>query len=120
MAVEMAAAEPVLDYQGSLARFGGDRQLFVEMAGILLEDTPKLHADLGTAVAHKDAGAIRSRAHALKGLVAGCGGVRAARVCQSLEHAGEISDLARTESLLEDLDAAVKELTVALRQLGVS
>jgi HPt (histidine-containing phosphotransfer) domain-containing protein len=119
MAVETVATDRVLDYEGALARFGGDKQLFVEMAGILLEDTPKLNAELAKAVAEKDASLIRSRAHALKGLLAGCGGVRAARICQLLEHAGEKSDLSRIDSLLEDLDSEVERLTTALRQLGV-
>src|SRR4051794_29859004 len=116
MAVESPAADPVLDYEGALSRFGGDTQLFLEMAGILLEDTPKLHAELATAIAEKNATAIRSRAHALKGLVASCGGVRAAKVAQSLEHAGESCDLSRVDSWLDSLDGELEQLTAALRE----
>src|ERR1051325_9630607 len=119
MAVETLTADRVLDYEGALARFGGDKQLFIEMAAILLEDTPKLHTELAQAMAEKDASAVRSRAHALKGLVAGCGGVRAARICQSLEHAGETSDLSKADALLQNLDGELAHLTTALRQLGV-
>jgi HPt (histidine-containing phosphotransfer) domain-containing protein len=119
MAVESVAADPVLDYDGAIARFGGDKQLFVEMAGIMLEDTPKLHAELAKAVAEKNPTAVRSHAHALKGLVAGCGGVRAVRVCQSLEHAGETSDLSRADSLLENLGSEIEQLKSALHQFGV-
>jgi len=119
MAVETIAADPVLDYEGALARFGDDKQLFVEMAGILLEDTPKLYAELGDAVVAKDAPAVRGRAHALKGLLIGCGGVRAARICQVLEHAGETADLSKADSLVEQLGLEIDHLTSALRQRGV-
>src|SRR3954451_16138342 len=113
MAVETLSAEPVLDYDGALARFGGDKQLFIEMAGILLEDTPQLHAELATAAAEKNASSIRSRAHALKGLVASCGGVRAAKVCQSLEDAGQSGELSQVDSLMETLDSEIEQLTAA-------
>src|SRR5438874_341334 len=84
MVVDSGTTDLVLDIEGTLARFGGDRQLFLEMSGILLEDTPRLFAELAQVVAARDAAAIRSGAHALKGLLAGCGGLRAARVAQSL------------------------------------
>ena len=42
MAVESAKTEPILDIDGTLARFGGDKELFIEMSGMLLEDAPGL------------------------------------------------------------------------------
>ena len=50
MAVESVKTEPILDIDGTLARFGGDKDLFIEMSGMLLEDAPGLLADLGRAV----------------------------------------------------------------------
>jgi two-component system, sensor histidine kinase and response regulator len=116
MTVDSARSEPLLDIEGTLARFGGDKKLFAEMAGFLLDDAPKLVADLGRAIAAKDATAVRSRAHALKGLLAGCGGVRAARVAQSLEDAGRSADLSGAGSLFEALSKECNELMVALRE----
>src|SRR3972149_8852820 len=81
-------SDPVLDVEGTLARLGGDRELFAELAGYLLDDVPRLLGDVRAAVAAKDAAAVNMSAHALKGLVAGCGGGRAASVAQALEDAG--------------------------------
>jgi HPt (histidine-containing phosphotransfer) domain-containing protein len=92
-----------LDVDGTLARFGGDYELFVEMAGFFLEDAPMLYSELCDAARSGDAARVRMKAHALKGLVAGCGGVRAANAAQKVETAGEESDLSRISGLIEAL-----------------
>ncbi len=115
MSVQGANWVPVLDLEGTLARFGGDKQLFLEMSGILLEDAPRLVTNLRGAVAAKDAGAVEAHAHALKGLLAGCGGVRAARIAQSLEKAGNAQLLDDSPAILESLEAEMAVLTKVLR-----
>lgn len=114
MAVESSTPEPVLDIEGTLARFGGDKDLFVEMSGILLEDAPRLFAELRGAVLANDAVAVRAHAHALKGLLAGCGGVRAARAAQSLEDAGNEHKLADSSAMLQSFETEFELLTSAL------
>src|SRR5262245_29479592 len=76
---------PILDLESTLARLGGDRELFAELAAFVLEDAPKLFDEVRAAVDSGDAAAVRMNAHALKGLVAGCGAVRATNVAQTLE-----------------------------------
>lgn len=88
MRADEVVAASVLNVQDTLKRFGGDRSLLLEMAAILQEDTPNVLRELKTAVQSHDAQAIKSCAHALKGLVAGCGGERAAVAAQKLEDAG--------------------------------
>lgn len=114
MATKSMSPAPVLDVEATLARFGGDQDLFAEMAGYLIEDAPRLFSDLSAAVAVKNAEAVRTNAHALKGLVAGCGGTRAASVAQSLEDAGQASDLSRANVLVESLNAELDLLFRAL------
>jgi|SRR4051794_4611947 HPt (histidine-containing phosphotransfer) domain-containing protein len=116
MAVESVKTEPILDIDGALARFGGDKELFIEMSGILLEDAPGLLADLSRAVHADHAYDVRMRAHALKGLLLGCGGVRAAHIAQVLENAGQASDLHQAPSQLAILQNEFEQLTRALRQ----
>jgi HPt (histidine-containing phosphotransfer) domain-containing protein len=116
VAVQSAKTDPILDFEGTLARFGGDKDLFVEMSGILLEDMPRLVAELGQAVEANNATDVRARAHALKGLLAGCGGVRAANITQLLENAGESSDLSQAATLFATLTNEVDELTRVLQQ----
>jgi HPt (histidine-containing phosphotransfer) domain-containing protein len=116
MAFQGATPDPILDIEGTLARFGGDKQLFIEMFGILLDDAPRLMGELRSAVAAKNAADVRARAHAVRGLLAGCGGVRAARVAQLLEDAGNSSNLSRSEPLLDELVGEFEELSRALHQ----
>jgi len=116
MAVDSRSAEPILDIDGTLARFGGDKKLFIEMSGIVLEDAPRVFADLRRAVEDNDAIAVRSHAHALKGLLAGCGGVRAASAAQVLEDAGNSARLADSSEMLRTLEAEFNSLTRALNE----
>ncbi len=103
MKVESVPTGCILDVEGTLARFGGDSELFVEMAGFFLEDAPVLYSDLCDAAKSDNASAVRMKAHALKGLVAGCGGVRAAHAAQKVETAGEEGDLSRIAELVAAL-----------------
>ena len=116
MAVESVKTEPILDIDGTLARFGGDKDLFIEMSGMLLEDAPGLVADLGRAVDAENAHDVWMSAHALKGLLLGCGGVRAAHIAQVLENAGQSSDLRQAPSQFATLQDEFRELTRALQQ----
>ena len=103
MAVESAKTEPILDIDGTLARLGGDKDLFIEMIGMLLEDAPELLAALSRAVEEENAHDVRMRAHALKGLLLGCGGVRAAHIAQVLENDGQVADLHQAPAQLATL-----------------
>jgi HPt (histidine-containing phosphotransfer) domain-containing protein len=107
--------EPVLDLDGALSRLDGDQELFAELAEFVLEDAPKLYEELAGAVAANDAESVRSRAHALKGLVAGCGGIRTANAAQQLEAAGQSRDLREAKTLLSLLRIELGQLTRALR-----
>ena len=114
MNAEGVSAGCVLDVAGTLARFGGDRQLFAEMATFFFEDAPRLYSGLREAVQKRDAVEIRMSAHALKGLVAGCGGVRTANAAQKVETAGQENNLSNIEPLVETLGDELKLLTQAL------
>jgi HPt (histidine-containing phosphotransfer) domain-containing protein len=104
----------LLDIDATLGRLGGDRDLYFEMIDIVLQDLPKMSRELHQAVRRQDSDAIASRAHALKGLIAGCGGIRAAAVAQVIETAGHKGEATRTAALLPELDQALQELTAAL------
>jgi HPt (histidine-containing phosphotransfer) domain-containing protein len=98
-----------------LARFGGDRELFAELVGFLLDDLPPLRNNLRHAVAKKDAASVRGAAHAIKGLVAGCGGVRATHVAQAIEDAGREGDIGQAASHMAALDNELESLSSALQ-----
>jgi HPt (histidine-containing phosphotransfer) domain-containing protein len=118
MTAESVTASCVLDADGALARLGGDRQLFADMAGFFYEDAPRLYSELLQVVTRRDASEIRLRAHALKGLVAGCGGVRAAGAAQKVETAGHENDLTNISPLVESLGEELELLRQALLAYG--
>jgi HPt (histidine-containing phosphotransfer) domain-containing protein len=109
-------SDPVLDLHGALTRLGSDKELFAELARYVLEDAPPLYKQLASAIAANDPEDVRFRAHALKGLVAGCGGVRTAKVAQQLEDAGSAANLNQAKPLLATLKSELDELTRALQQ----
>jgi HPt (histidine-containing phosphotransfer) domain-containing protein len=114
MRVQAAETTCVLDVDGCLARFGGDKELFAELTAMLLEDAPPLYVQLKSAVDAQDALRVEARAHALKGLLANCGGMRAASVAQQLEDAGRSQNFAKTGSQIEKLDAELDALVAAI------
>ena len=116
MVSDSAPSGPILDLESALARLGGDRKLFAEMTRFLFEDLPKLRAELQAAVAEGDPSRIRMKAHALKGLVAGCGGVRASNAAQALEDAGHSGNLTQAATLLNSLKSELELLTQALAE----
>jgi two-component system, sensor histidine kinase and response regulator len=106
--------EPVLDLESAVARLGGDKELFADMIGYMLEDAPKLFEELRAAVDTGDATTVRMKAHALKGLLASCGGVRAVSVAQALEDAGHSRALGPTPALVQQLESELSQLATEL------
>jgi HPt (histidine-containing phosphotransfer) domain-containing protein len=115
MNVESMPTGRVLDVDGALARFGGDTELFTDMAGFVLEDAPPLFAELRDATSNLDRSGIRMKAHALKGLVSGCGGARAASAAQKVESTSLDGEPSRIETLVEILSDELQALYQALR-----
>lgn len=118
MRIDSISTGAILDVDGALARFGGDRTLFQDMISFFVEDAPPIMDDLRTAVAAQDCAAVRGKAHALKGLAAGCGGVRVARAAQRVENAGSERDFENIKSLMESLEREFAQLMGAIAAHG--
>jgi len=69
-AADMIAGGQVFDYRESLARLGGDRELFDELLVIFLEDAPSLLVQASAALVSGDSRALERTSHTLKGLSA--------------------------------------------------
>jgi len=110
MRIERAALEPVLDIRGALSRLDGDEDLLVDLIGFFLEDSPRLMDELQAAAKNNNANEVKMAAHSLKGLIAGCGGVRAAEAAKRVEHAALANDLAHVQEYIATLSA---ELDIA-------
>ncbi len=105
----------VLDVAGTLNRFGGDTALFREMAAIVLADAPSIAEALSASVSAGNAQAIQMKAHAIKGLILGCGGSRAAKAAQKLEDAGSDGNLGQIIEQFADFQTDLQRFLDALR-----
>ena len=104
----------ILDLPGAMARLGGDELLYADMVQFLREDCPTLLNELHTGIASKTPSVVQRAAHSLKGLIANCGGVRAAEVAQRIENAGAGGDLSDAAHLIEPLRREIDDLMQAL------
>jgi HPt (histidine-containing phosphotransfer) domain-containing protein len=109
-----SSTAPVWDIRGALGRLGGDETLLEELIVFCLQDAPGLATELQAAVDDGNAPLVRMKAHALKGLVAGCGGVRAAEAAQQVETAGQGGDLGNIDPLLQKLGDELQAFSDAL------
>jgi two-component system, sensor histidine kinase and response regulator len=107
-------SDSILDVPGTLSRLGGDRALLLELVGFLLTDAPACFQQLQRAVEIEDAEQVKFHAHSLKGLVAGCGGLRAAGAAQLVQTAAQTRDFSELRVLVESLRRELDSLQQAL------
>ena len=89
---------------------GGDAALRAEIIQMFLEDCPVRVQEIHAAVDSRDAAALVSAAHALKGSAGYlCASIVRARAAD-LERAGRERNLDAAPALVADLDAAVAQL----------
>ncbi len=113
----VSASASFIDRDALVASVGGNETLLREVVSVFLTDTPKQVAALDVAVRSRDAVAIASSAHALKGcagLFSKAGAYEAAR---ALEQAARQGDLTGVEIASEDVKREVTRLEDALRAL---
>jgi HPt (histidine-containing phosphotransfer) domain-containing protein len=119
MKLERPATGPVFDLRGALARLDGDEELLADLFRFFLEDSSRLLDDLQSAIAVGDFSQVKMSAHALKGLVAGCGGVRAAETAKQVELAADAGDCKlaaeRAAALASEVDHVRQEAEGYLR-----
>jgi len=106
----IVSSATVLDSRAAMTRLGGDADLYSDLIEFFLVDAPDLLRDLWHAIEADNAIEVRMKAHALKGLIAGCGGVRAVGVAQLIENTAESGDPEELPSLAQTLEAEIDAL----------
>jgi signal transduction histidine kinase/CheY-like chemotaxis protein/HPt (histidine-containing phosphotransfer) domain-containing protein len=101
-----------------LARVGGDPRLLRRVARTFLKDSPAKLRAIKQAIARRDAAALASAAHALKGAVAIFGAKDAVLHAVSLQEMGRAGDLANAPASFRELDEALARLNAKLREYG--
>jgi two-component system sensor histidine kinase/response regulator len=117
--VEGANHSQVLDREALLDRVGGDLDFLQEIAGLFLEDCPRLLAEIRTAVSGGDARSLEHAAHTLKGSVSNFGAEAAREAAFRLETLGRAGDLAPAPEAFTNLEQEIQKFTQALNALSV-
>lgn len=116
----MADSHPsgVLDRDAILERVGGDVEFFQELAGIFVENCPKLLGDIRSAILSGDARGLEHAAHALKGSVSNFGAEPAREAAYRLEMLGRTGDLTPAPEACSVLEHEIGRFTDALHALA--
>ncbi|QDU21319.1 hybrid sensor histidine kinase/response regulator [Urbifossiella limnaea] len=101
----------------ALKRTGEDEELLRELAGLCIDEAPKLMAAIRGAVPRRDGAGLQLSAHALKGAVATFGADETAAAAQRLEEMGRAGRWDGIDAALAALEAAVGRLQPALAEL---
>ncbi|MCE9548544.1 MAG: Hpt domain-containing protein [Planctomycetia bacterium] len=110
----------LIDRDATLARLGGDEQLFNELVGFFLEDEPGLLRDLTEAVERQDFDAAERAGHSLKGLAANLGATAAARAGHEVEASAREKDSARLALAAKGAIPEFARVVEALKQFQAS
>jgi HPt (histidine-containing phosphotransfer) domain-containing protein len=113
MAHTIVSSATVLDSQAAIARLGNDIELFSDLIEFFSADAPELMTQLQVAQEAGQMREVRMKAHALKGLISGCGGVRGVLSAQAVEDAA-VANRADLPDLVSALEAEIAELEHAL------
>jgi len=94
---------------------GGDEKLLKRMIRTFLRDVPKRVSGIASAIRRKDAEALASVAHALKGAVSIFGAEAARKHCQELQELGKSSEPSRAGEIFALLKEEIAKLQGNLR-----
>jgi two-component system, sensor histidine kinase and response regulator len=109
-----------IDLDGALERVGGDFEVLREVAGLFLQESPKILAALQQALRTGDAPGLARAAHNLKGCVSTFCAQQAYEAARSLETAGRNENLSQATRDLARLSSAMEALAPELSALAGS
>jgi PAS domain S-box-containing protein len=107
-----------LDYSAALARVGGDAELLQELAGMFMEEYPKLLEEIRRGLGEQNAAVASNAAHQLKGLLAQFGAETARQAAYAVEQPARQGDLAATRQNLQLLEEAMRRVHPDLVQMA--
>jgi len=107
----------VLDLSEALNRADGDRDLFLTLAGLFLQESPKEAAAARAALERQDCAGLMAAAHKLKGSVMEMCAPRLFERTKRLEELGQEGKLAEASSVCADVETRLAEVHVVLRDV---
>jgi len=112
-------ATEAMDREAAQERLGGDTDLLVELAGLFLDECPRLLSEIRCAAARQDGKALERAADSLKGSVANFGADAAMEAAAALAHMGRQGHLQSAPEACATLEAEIEGLKEALANILV-
>jgi two-component system, sensor histidine kinase and response regulator len=109
-------SESPMDVAAALARVDGDRGFLGEMAGMFLQESPRLLAQIRQAVAACDSAGLIAPAHTLKNWTGNFVATAAFNATTDLEALGRANTLAKAGTVLTTLEREIERLGMAMAQ----
>ncbi len=103
------------DYERSLARLGGNPDLFAEIAVLFLEDAPQLLTRARDGLDQQNLPELERAAHSLKGLSVNFDATQLVSAASSLEQMAREHDLERAAACFPDLEREFARLQAELQ-----
>jgi two-component system sensor histidine kinase/response regulator len=113
-------ATAAFDREVALARVDGDEALLIDLAQLLLEESPKMLAAIHDAVTGNAPEQLERAAHSLKGSVATFAAQGAVDAALKLERLGRSGDLKSAEQAYAALESQMNRLRAQLKSLGAA
>jgi HPt (histidine-containing phosphotransfer) domain-containing protein len=107
----------VLNLPEALNRVDGDQDLFLTLAQIFLDESPKEAVAARAALERLDGAGLASAAHKLKGSVMELCAPRLFESAKRLEELGRQGEFAEASSVCADVETHLAEVHAALREL---
>jgi two-component system, sensor histidine kinase and response regulator len=104
----------VFDLQVTLARLGGNKQLFEKLVHFYFDDAPQLVEKLRHAAVHGDVAQVERAAHTLKSLAANFEALSAARAALRVEEFAQARNLGSAIECIPELEKQLHRLDAAL------
>jgi HPt (histidine-containing phosphotransfer) domain-containing protein len=107
----------VVDLSEALSRADGDRDLFLTLAGLFLQESSKEIAAARAALERQDHAGLAAAAHKLKGSVMEICAPRLFESTKRLEELGRQGELTEAAPVYADVERCLAEVHAALRDL---
>ena len=109
--------EVVFDEAAALAGVGGNANLLGVLVELVLQDCPRLLAEIGEAITRGDACRLKRAAHSLKGAASNFSAPAACDAAFQLESLGGTGNMTGADEAYSTLQAALQRLQAALARL---
>jgi signal transduction histidine kinase/DNA-binding response OmpR family regulator len=102
-------------YKSLLARLGGDLRLLADISRMFIDDAPRHLREIRSAIDRRQAEALRTSAHGLKGAAANFAATDVVEAARRLEEMGRAAEFEGADQEWRTLDAALQSLIADLQ-----